>query len=497
MINNIEHYKEILSVMPRNNVKNDKEFLKKALVIKSEIEGNKNLLLEEIKNRFNSINSVVINPEIEGVKNDINSYSYLYLINEYSTSFEKSNLDRILHDIRKFYLSDLTKLNSNIKDAINVFREVGINLTVNDFRYGNYVYEYMKALLYNEDYSKLKEIFDSIYWKCPDIINYIDINFRCLYIKYENMFDKYYKDKLLSLNISSDYESKYKALNNRLSILEFEDFRSIMDNLLNGNIDIKDYSEDKINKLKDSIYSNIEYFDYDVLFKLYNSLKEYKYYLKFKYIFDEVMSIYKDKEKNKDITKPILKEINKYITIINKSNKKIDFKNKYFGKGSIPKIEDNISLNIVNLKNEINNLDNAEFNEKVCSMLNDNSSIYDLFKFVNSYKLELVRIIKKVKEFEDDELKNEVHAFDNFVNSYMSIINNISIVSDRDIAMMITDKYKLMNIVITPETIDESSIDSFINVIEKVLIGEIISKNSLSYEELLFLVNAKKVIDKN
>ena len=51
----IEQYKELLQVLPRTNVKNSREYKKRALVMKQEMQEKRDLVLKEIKKRFHTI----------------------------------------------------------------------------------------------------------------------------------------------------------------------------------------------------------------------------------------------------------------------------------------------------------------------------------------------------------------------------------------------------------------------------------------------------------
>ena len=68
---------------------------------------------------------------------------------------------------------------------------------------------------------RVKDLFEQIYWKCPDIIIHIELNFRSLYLKNEKKIDKYYEDakkqitKELGLT-EKEALQRYESLQNQL-----------------------------------------------------------------------------------------------------------------------------------------------------------------------------------------------------------------------------------------------------------------------------------------
>ncbi len=180
----LEHYKELLQVLPRNNVKNAKAYLDKANLMRDAAIEYKKELLNNIKKRYKHIIITGDNEEVkslesylEGMKNN------LYLLNTYNDSFEKSGLNEVLYDLRKFYKNDLTEVNNDILQALQKFQMVGITLSSKDFNYGEEVTEYMRMFFIesNPDSNNLKATFDKLYWKSPNLIENIYGNFRHLY----------------------------------------------------------------------------------------------------------------------------------------------------------------------------------------------------------------------------------------------------------------------------------------------------------------------------
>ena len=68
MSKKIDKYKELLKVLPRTNIKNSREYKKKALVMKQEIQEKKKKVIKEIKKRYLGIIVSEENKEINILK---------------------------------------------------------------------------------------------------------------------------------------------------------------------------------------------------------------------------------------------------------------------------------------------------------------------------------------------------------------------------------------------------------------------------------------------
>ena len=179
-------------------------------------------ILAEIKRRTIKIKSFVPDTKIEKLEQEIKYMDKIELLDKNTTSFEKMGLDEILYVLKRFYKNNLELVNDAIVKCLEKFRIVGINLVANDFNYSIYTKEYMNVLLEeikkgDSNSGRVKDTFEQIYWKCPDIIIHIELNFRSLYLKNEKAINKYYDDarkqitKELGLNEEEALE-KYKSL---------------------------------------------------------------------------------------------------------------------------------------------------------------------------------------------------------------------------------------------------------------------------------------------
>ena len=488
----IDHYKELLQILPRNNVKNSREYMKKAVLMKEAVEAYKKELVNSIKKRYTSIVITAENEELKSLGNYLEDIkSKLYLLGK-NDSYEKSSLDETLYNLKKFYNDDLVNVNKNIDTALTKFMVVGVNLTEKDFNYGTEVEEYMKVFFQekNPESNNLKETFDKIYWKCPNLIEKIYLNFRYLFFKNKKIFEKYYDKKIKEANLNvtliNDNYKKYLDLNE-------SDIKTIQDKFLNNILDVKEYDDSKISKLKETLVTKnlTEDEQNENILKLSHTLHEYKNYIIFKDVIEEIKKLYAEKNNNKNLTKGILKKISK-------CEKKIKKANRTFLKLKEEKKNNIIANNIKELKELYNEYDDAKFKEKIATELNDNSTLLDILNILNSYKINFQKILKTINpEISNNEIISEENKLQDFIiYPYNSLINNVTINDQREITTIILDKYKLMNVNLTLEQLEDVNIDNIISTVNKVLVNTYINKSNIKYSDLNNACDMKKILEK-
>ena len=365
-----------------------------------------------------------------------------------------------------------------------------MNIFINDF-YNNKL-----------DSEKLKKCFEEIYWQCPDLIIEIAFNISYLYYQNKKQFDKYFNNKKISLlkelNLSeSEINKKLKEATNNNILNEKNDLNNIVNNFLNKNYNINDFSEDKVNGYYNQI--GMEASNIEVINNLLTTLKEYKHYKDYTYIIDDIKNIYKEKAKYKDVFKNKLKELNKNNSKIISLTKKYfsKEKSKFFNsKDKLEKILLDSENEIINIKKLYEELEIDKFNELIFT-LNDSNTLYDLLKIASSYYIYLKSLIEKTNEgINIEEINKIIEEIKDFVNCFdINIINNISINEERNIPEIISDKYKLLGINITSDTI-ENNLDTTIDILEKILLKNVIDNSSIKYEDIEFLCNSNEIINK-
>lgn len=340
-ISNINLNKEILDAMPKNNQRDVKKYIEKLTKILETSKEQQDIIIKEIKTRYEKISKTKPNSELEEAVQILESNKgVLYLLNDVDTSYEKMDLDKALFNLNHYYSKKLEIVNNTILFCIKKFEEVGIKLELKDFDYSEYVKEYLKVFLCEMDKEeinskKIKNKFDEIYWKCPDLIPHIVLNIKSLYLKYEKNIDKYYKNQrnnLVKNFTSDDLRKRFFELEIQVDKYISTDKEIITKKLLNGELNPKDYKE---NNLTENYLKFIDKEELDFsnenrmneldtnLQKLLNSLYEYKKYLEYKFLIDDVVKIYQEKEKYKNVYANTLKIVNKKEAKREKLNKKI------------------------------------------------------------------------------------------------------------------------------------------------------------------------------
>ncbi len=524
--NQIDVDKEILSVLPKNNKKNLQAYKDKAADIKRLYSIYLDEILSEMKRRTIKIKSSEKDPKIEKLSQELKYMEKIELLDRNTTSFEKMKLDETLYILRRFYKNNLELINDAIVKCLETFRIVGVNLVADDFEYSVYTKEYMTTLLEEIkkgdcNSSKVKDTFEQIYWKCPDIIIHIELNFRSLYLKNEKAINKYYDDarkqitKELGLTEKEALE-KYAGLQNQLIEAKNKDTALIIEKFLSGEKNPKDYEYSSIKKsYKKLLGKDLEELDKEQLdevnkniSRLQNSLYEYKNYLKFKFMYDGLNEIYKSKEKYKTIYNQKLKQIKKIETKVFKSNKKLQrieshkgLLQKIFGKNTnrLENINVNSNAQILELRNIYRDLEENKINNIISTVLDDGSTIYDALLLICQFYSFLVNsIIEQFPDILQDDIQEMIERFKRFIKyPRITIINNVKILEDKDIILMIKDKYNLCNINITKEDLEEDNVSNLLTTVNNICDYNYIINSRTSLEDIQFLLQANKILEEN
>ncbi|MBP5684389.1 MAG: hypothetical protein J6X02_03945 [Bacilli bacterium] len=503
--------KEVIDSLPRNNIKNRTKCIAEIDNLLKKYLGDKDLLLEEIRRRYKEYSVTEINPEIPLLNERVRDmYKILPIFNEVLESYVQSGLDRIFYNLDHFYKSSLEEANKNIFACINIFEQVGIKLQPTDFVYSIYTLNYISEVFAERqngiDSAKLKTLFDSLYWRCPDIIKQITINFKYLYYKYKKEFDAYYVNQreLMSKNLNksgAEVLKEYKSLKSTQDVLIYEDKALIQSRFLNGILEFKNYTSENIAKnyrliLNENVTENAEV--NENILKLYKSLKEYKSYLSYKYIVDDIKNLFKEKDKYQKIAAPKKKEIEKLegkLISNSKNLNKMIASNKSPGK--IEGLTNQVNIMISQVEALYKEYEENLFLEKIKD-LSETTSIYEALSLAVSNYRYIKRLIKNSDETLDNDAINRIIDDINYYlyTSELSIINNIYITDERNIAMVIFDKYNLLGFNIQPDLLEPENIDGLIEVVAVLVNNIYFDKVNVSIDNLNFIYEAVDIIEK-
>ena len=509
ILEKIEVEKEVLSTMPKNNAKNVDKYLEKVLQLKKEYEGYQEEIEKTFNKRYKKATDIQSINEVENLEIRLNTIeNTLYLLSNTKTSYEKMELDKIIYKIGRYYKENLENINQQIDEAIKRFEKIGIKLDLTDFDYSIYVEQYMKVFFEekgNINSSKLKTTFEEVYWKCPDLIIHIELNLRNIYFKKQVQIDQYFEKEKKEL-LKKWQKTPEQIMNSYLEIKMqkidklSQDKKLLLDKFLNGKLNIKDYVQEKVqaNYLKILTPAKLETNQEEIekgIFEFLNSLYEYKNYLYFKFIIDDVKKHYAQKENYKKIYEDTKKKIDADEKKLKKLNKKASKKGLFGKKKEIKQTAEQNQM-ILGIKKAYKELDLNKFYNKVYSNLGENSSIYEALNLVNSYYNYLTNcMIENNKTITQEKIDEQIKCLDNFLkNPYNNIINNLTITEDKDVAIIIKDRYKLLSFNIEKEDFSAKSVDSMISTLENIATSINLKKTGLTVEGIEEILELKEVL---
>lgn len=513
ILEKIETDKEVLSTIPRNNKKNIAKYIQVLQELQEEYNNVSQEVYDELNKRYKKILSVKTKRDIEEERTEIEEVSNLLdVIGTIKTPYEKMGLDKRIYRLGRFYKENLESINKEILECINKFKKVGINLSADNFEYSIYVNEYMHTF-FNElndiNSEVVKNKFEEIYWKCPDLIIHIELNLRYIYMINQKNIYKYYENRktelLKIINIEADkVEEKFFGLQKKYDEDISSDKYLLIKSFLDGTLDCKDYEEKKIKDeyLKLVPQALIENDSKKVIkeitknsIKFLNSLYEYKNFLKFQYIFDDIKTKYQEREQHKNSYNETKKAISTKEKKLGKLNKKINGKGLFNKKGKKEQQTAEYNALILEIKELYKKLDNDEIYVKIIDNISDNSTIYNVLKFASQFSTYVTECsIKHNPSITQEEIEQNILDLREFLNNpYNIIIKNITVMEEKNISIIISDRYKLLNFNIEKEDINPDNLDNLIDILRKIKNYYYIQKSEINLDDMRFICEFKKI----
>ena len=524
--------KEVISVLPRNGIKAIKSLLETIKDMIDKYESANQLLLKDIKARYDELIKVEENQEIPQIETEILKYDVAVKNTDTRSSFEKMGLDKVTYNVNGYYKSNLERLNKELIDCVKQFEAVGIRLTEDDFGISEYSKKYMSVLLqeaYNGNINSelIKDTFEKVYWECSDVATHLYVNIRCIYDRYESEIDKFYENKsdeiLKSFNSTSEgVDEKKSELIKKKNSIETTDNKIILDKFFTGALNINDYKGDNYQKMYyDLISKNVtelseaEKAEMDInIEKLNNNLDEYAKYSEYKFLVDDVLQL-KDEELKKieenkskkvkktdyDLTKESIKKLKAEIVKLNAKISKP--KKSLFGKNKVESKKDSVAILqrnnlILELKKSYMQLDEDILKQKIVQNIDDTSSLLDVLKLASSYYWFMAKsMIKKNEEITDKEIGETAKKIRDFINfSNFTVINYIKISDTKELAVIIKDKYKLFGIQVSKENFQEDNLEDLIKKVKIITNYNNILKSKFSIDDLEYIMAVKELLKK-
>ncbi len=450
-------------------------------------------------------------------------------LNPYNTYFEKLDFDQLLHKLSHYADFDFVKLNNIIKTIYDKFSLVNIRLSGSSFNSTPYVNEYMTKFIelistQGYDFYNIEKDFETIYWVNPNLVKHIELNFRQLIVKHAREFESYVDKQKMELMVKNavgdytDYLNKYKEAHQNALYAKKESVKDIIELATTGEININSYLKDSkernkansmlviedpnrnYNQDNQDLYSNIRI--------LKNVIQEYKTYLEF----TPLINYSKEKLKNFSAPKTMIelkKDIEESENAIEKLNKAVrgeaeeqGFFAKLFSKNktstkSPKQLLTELLVTADELLLSYQMIDTINFADTLKKVVNDNTTVEELLSVINAYDYFKFLEISEANKIEKyDELLEQVEKFTKFAtNPNNMVITSIPAYQEYDVAKVIIDKYRVININLTPDILTSNNLDSLLGYIDIFLRSKQIEDSGITAEEIWFMIETKKILE--
>lgn len=447
--------------------------------------------------------------EVDGLFDCVKLYSSM------SNSF-KLNLDYIVASINDdIGLDDLISI---IKNFINKFENFGISLSTDDFKYTMFTEEFMIALFKTEDFNYIKEIFEKIYFNCPDIKLQLKMNLKNILEKYSKQLNEFVENHRSDLsknylvhsdNVIEKYAFSRKELGEAIATDEYyntklflDGKKKVTDYLENSLTREKNYNTFAINEDYNSLDENDKQYFFSSMMGFYVTLNELKKYYNYEFIIKDLLERYKSKDTIKTQYAAKKKEVEK------EENKRLSIYKEYLrasgigflAKKSDQKIKDsmlkmNEQIKVINkLSME---LDDLEITNNLSNLVSS-ASIYDLFmSSLTSFSF-LEKSFSNNESFNGISLEENINEFLRFLyNPNNSILRKINVFTDYNIVDIVADKYKLLNLNINSEMVNSENIDSTMETVLFINLIQNIEKSNIDIHKINNLCRMSEIINTN
>ena len=497
--NQLDDIRNIVSVLPTNNKENREKKAKyldeeetKLILLLSEIE-------RELKTRIGKLESLKENAEINELEDELKKCSILHEWSKYNTSYEKMHLDYYLYQLHRYYRNDLVNTNECIRKIIEAFKNVGILLTSDDFDIHPYVAEYVSMIQAGMSEEELSAAFEPLYWKLPDLIKTIEINFKYIYLRYEKKIDKYFEQrhaKFLAEHTDKEVMDRKNELLKQIKDKKNKDKFYIYRKFVDREYLLSDYSNEERNKKRSLYFGNMEY-TFDFLQEFYQVIYDYSLILKYSYILEDIKGMIGNVSSLKNAKSDALKKIMQ----TEKDLKKVSGtgkKKKLFKKG-----EDN-PKNLIKFKEvltraltEFEEYDKACFHDIVFKSYSDEFTIANALELVSANYLYFVGMLKEHDENNDinylsdkySELKTEVN------NNVFALLDKVNLLDEYPMKQVISDKYTLDGVKLTVEQLEKDNVPKVLNDIKILINYEYIVRSNIDLADIKLYFDIKSELN--
>ena len=106
-----------------------------------------------------------------------------------------------------------------------------------------------------------------------------------------------------------------------------------------------------------------------------------------------------------------------------------------------------------------------------------------------------VCIIENNKNITQEKIDEQIRKLKDFINSPCNnLINNLAVLDEKDIVMIIKDRYKLLDFNIKQDDFNARNMDNLIKTLENILIGFNLKKVGLKVEYIKEMLEIKQAL---
>ncbi len=470
---------------------------------------------DEINRRYSAMMPIDKTNEYEAKIEEVSKLLFFIKLNSDVSDSFKVKLDFIISSIKEE--TSLEDLNSCIQQFLDAFKEMNISLSIEDFKYSMFTETYMSSFLENSDSAHMHEVFDKIFFTCPDIKLQLKMNLAYIVQKYQKELASYVISRKNQLfqesgvtedNLVSRYTSLRLEVGNQMAMDEYYNTTLFLD----AKKKISDYVEDSPARVKNydmfsitGIYASLDENEKSrynsSIMSLYVTLNELKKYYHYEFMINDLVEKYKNKDSAKSSYLAKKKEIEK------EEKTRLDLYKQYLKANGIGflarKSEDKINQTMLKMNEHIRKLNTLyqELQELeisyYLSSISESASIYDLF-LTSLKSFSYLEKSFSSEEFEDKSLEENINDLFRFLyNPNNAFLREINIFTDYNVTDIVADKFKLLKLNVTSDMINQESIDSTMDSVSFINLIQNIERSNISVHRINNLCKMKEILMEN
>lgn len=471
-------------------------------------------LLDEIQLRYDRLMPTDNTATFNSMESNVKNLFELVKLNSYMSDSFKLGLDYSLAKLSNE--TSLEDFNVILDEFINKFKYYGIQLSIEDFKYTMFTEKYMETFFKNPSFDELRDAFEHIYFKCPDIKLQMKMNLSFIISKYSNKLNTIVKKRIDEKNSEfgtnkDNYLNKYLDARIELGTKESQDEFINTKLFIDGKYKIEDFLDSSPMKNKNYelfIEGSFDGFDSIVrdrynssLLDLYLTINELKKYYTYEFIIKDLLERYKKREnakndivaKKKEIDKEEKMRIKYYHDYLKASGSGLfAFKNEAKKNDAMLKINETVK-NLNKLYDEYKDLTLTNN----LNSLNESCTIYDLFLISFTSFTFLEKCFVGKEEFVG-ELSDIIDDYLRFIyNPINAFIRKINALIDFDIANIITEKFKILDLTVTDAMLNSDGIDATIDSLKTINLIQNVDKSVINFDQIKVLCDMNQILSLN